>query len=145
MLISNLTFPISHRLAQSQNQENIIKSENYIFNLNTDSNLIIGTSLSSRIVFKYLNNTSDLTLSGLSIYDGINILFRTNKKPKKIFIESNFIFKNMDDNFSNDLFSNPNFYLKKSFSFLRENNKPILKIGSFLSKNPNSKYFIKFS
>jgi|688.fasta_scaffold474534_2 hypothetical protein len=125
--------PIPQRLSQSQIQENTIKAENYIFNNDSFYNVIIGTSLSSRLNFESLNNVKDLTFSGLSIYDGLNILLQSNNKPNKIFIEVNFIFRNIDDNFSRDLFTFPNYFFKKNFKILRSDKTPIPLLGANIS------------
>lgn len=126
-----MLFRPNTQIAQHQWQSNFIKAQNFIYNKESDTvhNVIIGSSLSCRLVMDSLKDYYNLSFSGQSIYDGLNILSHKNKFPKNIFIETNIVFRKEDENFIASL-SNPVLYNTRLFiPSLRDGKQPLAIIG----------------
>jgi len=112
--------------AQHQWQENIIKAQNFLYNeSDTIQNVIIGSSLANRLIMDSLSKTYNLSFSGQSIFDGLNILTRKSKKPKNIFIEMNIVLRPEDKKFTQSLNSPILYYPREMIVSLREDKQPI--------------------
>ncbi len=122
-------------IGQHQWQDNIIKAQDYIYAENQNKlNIIIGSSLSSRIVMDSLpNNFYNLSFGGQSLFDGLNIIMNAHKKPNAVFIETNFIEKAADVKFGEGLFMPVVSILKGKINFLQEKNQPLSFVGNFIS------------
>ena len=70
-------------------QENIITTEEYLYDVDFVPNVILGSSLSERIIIDSLSDFFSLAFGGQSIYDGLEILTQKDKLPKRVFIEIN--------------------------------------------------------
>lgn len=123
--------------SQHQWQENKIKAQKFLYEENTFQNVIIGTSLSSRLIMDSLPNTYNLALGGLGIFDGLSVLEHKSKLPENIFIEINFVLKPENEDFTSSVFSTVMFYPRKYIFSLREDKQPIAVLGQipFLLKN----------
>lgn len=130
----------------SQNlwQENIVKAQQYVYSSDsTKTSVIIGSSLSERIIMDSLPNTINLSFGGQGIYDGLNTLLEKEEMPKIVFIEMNYVLRTANLEFKNTL-NNPVLYLpRKAIVALREDKQPIAVIGKIIadlkSKFTNSK------
>jgi hypothetical protein len=119
--------------SQNQWQANIIKAQKFICgNTDTVEKVIVGTSLSYRLVMDSLPGTYNLSFSGQSIYDGLNILVHKEKIPT-IFIEMNVALFKENEDFTSALSSPVLFYPKKEIRALREDKQPIAIIGNKMS------------
>jgi hypothetical protein len=112
--------------SQNQNQDNLIKAQNYLFeDFDNASNVIVGTSLSCHLTMDSLVDFYNLSFNGSSIYDGLNIILKSDNKPKVVYIESNFYLKDLSGVFDEQLFSFYSFYSSKFFPIVRYKNQPI--------------------
>ena len=123
--------------------DNTMKTENYLYN-NSDTlnHVILGTSLSCRLVMDSLPMFYNLAFTGRSIYDGLEIVIHREKLPKTIFIETNFALRKEAKDFTDDLLSPFNFYLKKYCISLRQDKQPlgfIKPIALYLLTNSSGK------
>ena len=110
---------------------NKIKAEKFIYQNSTYENVIVGSSLSTRLIMRDLpNNFYNLSFGGQSIYDGLEILKRSDKQPKKIFIEINVLFKPMNDAFIQSLFNPVLRAAKEQLPIMKSQNQPIGIIGN---------------
>lgn len=74
---------------EHQWHRNMIKAENYLFDINADT-VIIGSSLSNRInLSSFENSWYNLALDGQSIYDGLEIISSKTVLPRVLLIEIN--------------------------------------------------------
>ena len=78
--------------SQHQWQENIVKAQQFSYNKETFQNIIVGSSLSSRLIMDSIPETYNLSFAGQSIFDGLNIVCNSNKSIKNVFIEINLLF-----------------------------------------------------
>src|SRR5258706_16224197 len=85
---------------QYQYQENVIKGQRYLYDAETPENVVIGTSLSNRLLTDSLKNLYSLSLAGLNVFDGLHIVLAKKDIPKNIYIEFNYFFKPQNKQFS---------------------------------------------
>ena len=116
--------------SQHQWQSNVIKAQNFLYDdSDTIQNVIIGSSLSSRLVTDSLPHTSNLSFGGQCIFDGLKILSHKSKLPKNIFIEMNYVLRPESKEFTNSLLSPILYYPRKLILSLREDKQPIAVLG----------------
>ncbi|MBL7950203.1 MAG: hypothetical protein JNM62_00670 [Flavobacteriales bacterium] len=111
---------------QHQSSGNRISAEQYVF-APEDPNamVIVGSSLSFRIAKDSLPaNTSNLSFGGLTVYDGLELVRRSGKKPKRVIVETNMIFKEADRAFLDAVFQPGLYELRQAAPILREENQP---------------------
>lgn len=126
-------FNLNIGASQNQWQDNTIKAQRYIYNNAVSENVIIGTSLTNKLVMDSLPEFENLSLSGESIYDGLNIVCLKKTLPKNLYIEMNFALKNENEEFKSSL-SNPVMYkLKKHIYSLREDKQPLAILGNYIN------------
>lgn len=131
-----LTFSImpDKFVSQHQWQSNIITAQKFIYDdMAVYNNVIIGSSLSNRLVIDSLPKTFNLSFSGQSIYDGLNILSHKTNLPKNVFIEMNIALRGKDENFASAIFSPVLYYLRKLLPSLRDGKQPIGILGGITS------------
>ncbi len=126
--------------AQGTEQDNIIKAQSFIYNKKTDSQVIVGSSLSCRIVTDSLPGTFNLGFGGQSIYDGLNLITHKQALPRVVFIEMNMVLVNEKKAFTSALFSPLMYYPKKNIQALREDKEPLVISGKVIQ---NSIYALK--
>ncbi len=115
---------------QHQWQDNMLKAQSFLFDENRCiENVIVGSSLSDRLIFNDIPGTFNLSFSGLSIFDGLFILQKTELFPKRIFIEINVILKPASKEFIAS-FSDISNYLKSHIEAFREINQPLGVLGT---------------
>ncbi|MFH0758627.1 MAG: hypothetical protein V2B15_15165 [Bacteroidota bacterium] len=116
--------------SQHQWQENIIKAEQYIYGSETIDNVMVGSSLSTRLQTDSLNAYYNLALSGQGILDGLNVLRRKKELPERVIVEINFLDRGENETFSNLVFSPTSFFLKRYFRILRAGQQPLTAVGN---------------
>lgn len=107
-------------------QSNLITAENYIYEHKNKKIVIVGSSLSVRLVDDLLpKNSYKLSFGGQSAFDGLDIIKKTDSQPGIVLIETNELFRSADKNFQNGLFMPIRYTLKKIFPALQEKNQPV--------------------
>lgn len=121
---------------QHQASGNRISAEQYVFSPDVpDATVIVGSSLSFRIELDSLApNTSNLSFGGLTVYDGLELVRRSGKKPKRVVVETNMIFKDPDRAFLDAVFQPGLFELRKAAPILREENQPTGVLVGYLKR-----------
>ena len=119
----------------SQWDDNLIKAEEFIYGELDGGQVMLGSSLTSRLSNVVIKNGSvkNLGFGGQGVFDGIEIL-KSNKKtmPKVILIEMNVVDRPKDDNFQSSLFGV--FYqMKKIIPAFRTNKKPLAVMSQLLN------------
>ncbi len=114
---------------QNQWQGNLVKAQKFIYTKEGYTNVIVGSSLASKIVSDSLPNTYNLAFDGLSIYDGLEILNHVKNLPATVFIETNVVLRNADTDFTSGLFSPIQYHFKEHVKALRDDEQPIAVIG----------------
>lgn len=111
---------------QHQASGNRISAERYIFGPDQpDATVIVGSSLSFRIALDSLPpHTNNLSFGGLTVYDGLELVRQSGKRPKRVLVETNMIYKDPDRAFLDAVFQPGLFQLRKAAPILREENQP---------------------
>lgn len=111
---------------QHQASGNRISAEQYVFSDDVPgSTVIVGSSLSFRIAMDSLpSNTSNLSFGGLTVHDGLELVRRSGKRPQRVVIETNMVFKEADRAFLDAVFQPGLYELRKAAPILREENQP---------------------
>ena len=120
--------------SQHQEHSNFIKAEKYIHQVGSNSfdNVIIGSSLSARIVMEKLpENFHNLSFLGGSIHDGLEIIKNTSNNPKRIFIETNNLFVDENEKFVSSLLNPVLCFAKTHLRIFRSENQPIGIFGNY--------------
>jgi hypothetical protein len=125
---------------QNTEQDNIIKAQNFAYNDTAFKYIVVGSSLSARIVQDSLPNTSNLAFVGQSIFDGLNILSHKQTLPKVVLIEMNLVFRQENKAFTSPLYSPLIYYPKKQIKALRDDKEPLAVAGKIIL---NGIYFTK--
>jgi hypothetical protein len=117
-------------IGQNQWQANVIRANKFIYSDSQIDNVMVGSSISSKLGVKISRDSLpagfyNLSFDGLSSMDGLLILQKLNYSPQRIFIESNMLMRGEDKNFQATLFSPILFSMKKFGKSLRENNQPV--------------------
>ena len=116
--------------SQHQWQENVIKAQHFLYDEKIENkNVIVGSSLSCRLIMDSLPNFYNLSFSGQSTFDGLKILTSKPKLPKKIYIEMNIILRRDNPEFTSYINSPINLYLKNYLPSLRDDRQPIAIMG----------------
>jgi len=113
------------KTGQYQYQENIIKAEHYLFASRPYRCVMVGTSLSDKMLVDSLPGMYSLSLPGLHPVDGLHLIESGRYLPDTVFIETNFIFSPEDKAFTGHFDSKLRNTLKKELPALREANQPV--------------------
>jgi len=108
--------------------QDFIYSDDYL-----PDNVIVGSSLSRRLVMDRLPNTYNLSFDGLSIFDGLKILTHASKFPKHLFIEMNVVLRPESSEFTSSVSSPIMYYPRKVLLPLRAGKQPIAILGHILA------------
>ncbi|MBC7888295.1 MAG: hypothetical protein H7Z13_10410 [Ferruginibacter sp.] len=120
--------------SQHQWQANVINAQKFIYDDSDSLNhVLIGSSLTTRLVMDSLPKTYNLSFSGQGIYDGLNILAHKAKIPENIFIEMNLALREESKDFTSGLHTPILYYPKKMLVSLREDKQPIGVAGAQIS------------
>jgi hypothetical protein len=131
--------PASWTGSQHEWQDNLIKAENFIYNeRDSFEHVILGSSLSYRLSMRDLPEMYNLSFAGHSVLDGIEVILRSGKHVRNVYIETNFPDKPEDVKFIESLFS-VLYYPRKYLHALRDDKRPLSIIGTKLSKNLTSR------
>lgn len=125
---------------QHQASGNRISAEQYVFAPDEpNSTVIVGSSLAFRIAMDSLPpNTTNLGFGGLTVYDGLELVRRSGKKPRRVVLETNMIFKDPDRGFLDAVFQPGLFELRKAMPILREENQPSGVLVGYLKRSMNA-------
>ncbi|OCX53858.1 hypothetical protein BEL04_06115 [Mucilaginibacter sp. PPCGB 2223] len=123
------------RSEQYQYQGNIIKADRYIYSQAMPRAVIIGTSLSDRIVLDSIPGIYNLAMPGMSILDGCEVLLKREKLPEVVFIETNLFFKKENEGFVQSVNSPVRQFFKKNILAMRDENQPVGLIRHLIKGN----------
>jgi len=113
---------VSHSLWQ----KNVITAEEYIYSPSRKKYVIIGSSLSGHINKSILpDGFYNISFSGGSIYEGMELAKKSNVLPEIMFIEMNLFLRPMQSDFNKSMSFPGMILLKKYLPALQEKNQPI--------------------
>jgi len=109
-------------------QGNTVKAQQFIYG-DTSQFIIIGSSLSNRLVMDSLQGITNLSFSGQGIFDGLSIVNHHNKLPRSVFIETNIMMRGENKNFTSYINSPVLGPLKRWFPSFRDEFQPAGMLG----------------
>ncbi len=89
---------------QNQYQSNFIFAQNFIYEKEKPSQLVVGSSMARRMKFKKEDDVYNLAFGGGGPLTGLEIIRRSGYVPKSIYIESNVFTMGIDEKFLDHLF-----------------------------------------
>src|SRR5690606_41372033 len=122
-------YPISS--TQYALQGNTIKAQQFIYG-GAQENIIIGSSLSNRLVMDSLQGMSNLSFSGMGIFDGLSILNHSDVTPRIVFIETNIMSRGENEHFTSYVNSPLLSPVKEAIPSLRDEYQPIGRLGPLI-------------
>lgn len=115
---------ITSAKSESQWSSNKIRFESYYYGPSYE-NVIVGTSMSARMKSVDLGNRFyNLSAAGGSSIEGLLLISEKDEKPKRVYVETNLLYKGLDERTAIHLANGFSMSLKKYFPVLLEKNKP---------------------
>lgn len=124
-LITNIGPPPA---SQYTLQENLVKAQAFIYS-DQKENIIVGSSLSHRLVTDSLTGFYNLSFAGLGLFDGLEIILEHKKFPRQILIEMNVVQRGRSENFLSNINSPLLGPMRKYLPSLRDRYQPIGMVG----------------
>jgi hypothetical protein len=124
----NIYLRVGHKefsTPQYQYQGNVMGAQKYIYGAKLPESVMIGTSLSAVMPMDSLQEIYKLSMPGLSMMDGMEILKRRSDYPKRVFIEINFFLKPETASFQALFSSSLNNKIKVELPAMKEENQPV--------------------
>lgn len=119
-------------VSQHQWQDNYIIAEKYLYINDEIDNVIIGSSLSSRIIKDSLPGFYNLSFAGQSTFDGLQIIQKKTHTPKNVFIEINVLDRGENKTFTKSLTSPINYITKERLIAFRSDKQPLAIFGNYV-------------
>jgi hypothetical protein len=120
---------------QHQWQRNLIKAQRYVYGADGNAhNVIIGSSLSERLVTEKLPNTYNLAFTGLGLFDGLTVILRSKQVPRNVYVEMNLVLRGEDKQFKASLSQPILSRLRNWLPSLRDENEPVSLTMRFLNR-----------
>ncbi|MEP0265533.1 hypothetical protein [Dokdonia sp.] len=116
-------------VSQHQWQDNYIRAEKYLYASDEIENVIIGSSLSTRIIMDSLPTFYNLSFGGQSTFDGLKVITTKANSPNNVFIEINVLYKEENKTFTRSLTSQVPYMTKKKFLAFRSDKQPLAIFG----------------
>jgi hypothetical protein len=124
------------RRGSTTHQNNCVRVEQLIHSRNIPENIILGTSLFDMLQPEMLGpEFGSLALAGGSARTGLEILGRSQLRPKRVFLETNFLPKSPDPELLGYLYDQPMSALRGGIPLLRQSHQPINLLFSLLLRN----------
>ena len=125
--------PAGLRTGDSQWSDNIIRAQRFIYEERDARVVIVGSSLSSRLVDALLpGGVTNLSLGGMSPQDGLRLLARSGAAPQLVMVEANYLPLAERGEFSEGLFRAGVLQARRHLPALRDKNRPISVMGALL-------------
>ncbi len=96
-----------------------------MYSRDSSLSVIIGSSLSNRLIMDSLPGIYNLSLQGQNIYDGLAIIFKKKEIPKTVYLEMNIIMGVENKSFTGSMFSPILYNIRKIFPSLRVEYQPV--------------------
>src|SRR6187402_1042562 len=114
------------KYADSDSQINMINADQYIYSNRNYNAVILGSSLANKMDVSLLPGFYNLSLSGMSVYDGGAVLLSRKTLPPTVFIELNVIQRPKNEYLSQEFESPVYLFFKSILPALRTENQPVI-------------------
>lgn len=123
-------------MATQQWQDNIVKAQTFLYDETADT-VMVGTSLSGRIIRDSIPTVRSVAFNGCAVEDGLRIVSHKAKLPRYILVETNLLFREGNDELVSRLTMGFLPRLRAWLPSLREQYEPICLLASVLMKSNN--------
>lgn len=123
-----IAFVPNKGIGTHQWQENQIRAQRFLYE-NPSDTVIVGTSLSARILLDSLKNVSSCAFSACVVEDGLRLILSKDVIPHYVLIETNYILRPSNEELVKVNTQGPLPLLRNYIPILREQNAPICLIG----------------
>ena len=123
-----IAFVPNKGIGTHQWQENQIRAQRFLYEKSFDT-VIVGTSLSARILLDSLKNVSSCAFSACVVEDGLRLILSKDVIPHYVLIETNYILRPSNGELVTVNTQGPLPLLRNYIPILREQNAPISLIG----------------
>lgn len=115
------------RTGQNQYARNLVSAEEYLYeNGQKAHTLILGSSMSSRLVMDSLpKGFYNLSMSGLSVHDGLQLLEKAKQKPRVVMIEMNIVLREANQSFDEDVLHPILYHVREYIPLIRKKYQPL--------------------
>lgn len=114
------------RRGATTHQANCIRAEQLIHSTRLPDNVVVGTSLLDMLQPEMLGpEFGSLALAGGSTRTGLEIVHRSRLRPKRLFVETNFLPKQADPELLGYLYDEPMSFLRSTIPLLRQSHQPV--------------------
>ncbi len=108
--------PVAHEFWQA----NEIIAQQYIYDDIIPENVIVGSSIGSKIIDDSLSATYNMSFVGQSPHDGLEVITKSERFPKRVFIEKNTLTGQSNKRFIEMLFNPFMFQTRKTISAMQD-------------------------
>jgi len=141
VLVSGGVVPASD--GSSVNQGNIVKAQRYVYQDDSDLKMVmVGSSLAANLNEKYIGEgVKSVALGGRSSQTGLEIVKRSNSKPRVVLVEINdTIIRKIDSELLDSLYHPIFYWMRQYLPMLREEYRPVsVFINSLKSRSQRNK------
>ena len=123
-------------MATHQWQDNLIKAQSFLYADHADS-AMVGTSLSARIIRDSIPSIKSISFGGCAVEDGLRLISSKQDLPQYIFVETNLLFMDGNQELINKLTEGIIPMIKGWIPSLREQYEPICLLASLALKSGN--------
>lgn len=109
-------------------QENQIRAHQFLYEKISDT-VIVGTSLSARILLDSLKTVSSCAFSACVVEDGLRLILSKEETPRYVLIETNYMLRPSNGEILKANTQGPLPVLRRFIPLLREQNSPICLLG----------------
>lgn len=109
-------------------QDNQIRAQRFLYEKSSDT-VIVGTSLSARILLDSLKNVSSCAFSACVVEDGLRLILSKDMIPHYVLLETNYILRPSNEELVKVNSKGPLPLLRNYIPILREQNAPICLMG----------------
>ncbi len=112
-------------------QDNIVKAQTFLYADRADT-VMVGTSLSARIIRDSIPSVKSVSFGGCAVEDGLRIISSKDKLPKYVLVEANLMYQTGNSELVSKLTEGAMPMIRKWIPSLREQYEPICLLASLL-------------
>ncbi len=124
------------RYSQNYWQDNMLVLQRFVYNPTQNDNIILGSSLSLTGLNNLTPDYYNLAAGGANPFTGLEIIKRTHKKVKRVFIETNYLLSKSpaDDRYLGSIFTPVLYDARKYLPVLLQKSQPFSLTGGWLTQ-----------
>lgn len=118
-------------MATHQWQDNVLKAQQFLYAEKADT-VMVGTSLSARIIRDSIPFVKSVSFGGCSVEDGLKIIISKGDIPKYVLVETNLLFREGNDELISRITEGVVPFIRRRIPSLQEQYEPICLFASLM-------------